>query len=1322
MLRAVTRAAARIRRSIALLVVAAGGATAAARADTGFAAEHWTVNDGLPVNSVTAIAQSRSGYLWLATFDGLARFDGARFVVLNTANSSGLPTNRIVDLMEAGDGVLWLVGEGGRLIRFAGGVFSAEPDTTSVVRLVRDGEGGIWFGTATGVLHYTHGRLDPFRPDRLRTRIEAIVRDRGGAVWCAGENGVARLDGDRLTTWTAADGLSATSAKALLEDADGSMLVGTVAGLDRMTAGGVVHVGATRPYISSLTAFDSPSVWVGSDAGVFELAGGSLKQRGPAGRALSYHGTIQRLSSGAVWFALGDRLYRDGTLEYETGARVTALLEDTEHSIWIATDGGGLHRLRPSIVTTIGGPEGVRQPNVYPVFEDRAGTIWTATANQGLVRIDDTRVTNLGGGPGGLPLLARAFAEDAGGHLYVGSLSGGVCVMRGASCQPITAVDPYARASVYALAFDRAGTLWVGTDAGLYRRNTDGDWRSLTPEIGLPRGTVRVVVPAGDGAVWIGTNGGGVARVAGTTVELISTREGLPSDLIRAIHVDARGIVWVGTEDRGLARLARRADGHGWDITSIQRARGLFDDTIHAILEDDRDRLWMSTNRGVFFVARRDLDAPGRAVLSTGFTERDGMRNREANGGFQPMAIRARDGRLWFPTQAGLAVFDLSLLTHNDRPPPVVVEAARLNGRDLEIDYSALTFVKPENIRFEYRLDDAAWTDAGNRRTAFFTNLPAGRHRFQVAAANSDGVWNRAGASLEVAIAPFVYERAWFRAGAVLALGLVVFGAWRWRVRRLTARQAELEAIVDERTREVAAQAHRLLELDKAKSAFFANVSHEFRTPLTLTIGPLQDLRAGVHGALTSAAARDVDSAIDNSRRLLKLVNEILDLSRLESGNLALRRRPTDMTALLGTVALGFTPAAERRGITLVRDLPAAPVVMGVDPEQIERVVANVIGNAVKYTPGGGTVTLAACADAATGRFVIRVTDSGPGIAAADLPRVFERFYRAADAGTAALPGTGIGLSLAKDLIELHGGTIQVESGEGRGATFVMSLPAGEMSADLPAPAAAETAGSDAAGRPAVLVVDDHADIRAWIRSRFEDAYRVIEAADGQAAIELARSATPDVIISDVAMPRMDGFELVRALKRDSETDFIPVILLTARAADGDRPEGLERGADDYLVKPFSMPELLVRVRNLIESRKRLRARVLAAAPGESPFRPATVDVPSSDDAFLELVRSTIEQRLADPSLSVETLAVAVGQSRSNLYRRLQELSGESPAEVIRSMRLERASQLLAARAGTVGEIAYGVGFESLSHFSRAFRAKYGVSPSVWAVKPSANS
>jgi signal transduction histidine kinase/DNA-binding response OmpR family regulator len=592
--------------------------------------------------------------------------------------------------------------------------------------------------------------------------------------------------------------------------------------------------------------------------------------------------------------------------------------------------------------------------------------------------------------------------------------------------------------------------------------------------------------------------------------------------------------------------------------------------------------------------------------------------------------------------------------------------------------------------------------------------------------------------------APRFLESPWLILAAVLIGVVVVAAVVRLRGARLRAGQAELERLVEERTATIALQAEKLRELDRLRSQFFTNVSHEFRTPLTLILGPLEDVLAGKSGRLEGRLAQDLELARKNARRLLGLVDQLLDIARLDTGRLDLKVRRSNLALHLSRRVEAFLPLAERRSTVLELVIPDGPVDLYFDEVQLEKVFDNLIGNALKFTPEGGHVRVALVVRDGEGRAEVTVEDDGPGIPAQYLPRIFDRFYQVDATARRRFPGTGIGLALARQIVELHGGTIAVVSGEGRGTCFTVTLnlggehlspevmagriPTGEvLPEDMPSfPALAEAAlwetdppfaGDDPVpddDRTTVLVVDDHAGIRGYVRRHLEGAYRVLEAVDGLDGLAQARRFIPDLIVSDVMMPGLDGHSLFKTLREDPDLSFIPFVLLTAQASAESRLQGLEEGADDYLVKPFDPRELKARVDNLIASRKRLFER-FEAAP--RPLKVSAVEVTPADEAFLNRVQAMVEEHLADSDLSVEALARALRCDRSYLLRKLRTLTGEPPSALIRSLRLQRAEQLLRAGAGAVGEIAYSVGFKSVAHFSNAFQERYGERPSAFAAR-----
>ena len=1340
--------------------------------------ESWTVKDGLPVNSINDIIQDHTGYIWAATFDGLVRFDGIRFTVFNSTNSEELPSNRIIHLKEGRDGTLWLATEQSHIVRFRDGRFTniafddAEP-TRSLPTLLVDSLGGVWVGTADGLWTVRGDRLTRVGRGVLDAPVTSIVQRRDGSVWAGTTGaGIFRIDrSGRAAKVTTDPALDADFIGRLVEDGSGTLWIGANHGLWSL-GDHLVRVKAPRPLLLVTVIAQvrtTGAIFAQTSSGVYRVHADSATLVHAIARN---DGLRLWADADAMWTVDGEDVARDGrrVLTLAKGRLISYALFDREGSLWLGTDAGGLHRLKSALFATYSVPEGVGHPNVYATYVDHAGIVWLGTWGNGVSRLDPAtgRAAVLANGTN--PDAVNSFYEDPAGVLWVGTASGRGGVL---ACRPPAMVcgvegprELHDRA-VFALHGDTAGGLWAGASDLLF--HYDGrSWTSFPPSSGAPRATVRAFARTRDGAMWMGTNGGGLARYHNGSFTRVTRADGLPSDLVRSLYQDADGWLWVGTEGRGLARLDPRAwsDTAGTApnaarrIVRIGAKDGLFDEVIHQILEDDAGRLWMNTNRGIFWVPRAELVAfaDGRAsrVHSTAYTERDGMRNREGNGGVQPAGAKGPDGRLWFPTQDGVVVVDPAKVRREQLAPPLVVEqivagggalrpehdsiALRPDQRDVQIEYTALTFLEPMNVRFRYRLDpyDAGWVDVGNRRTAFYTKVPPGRYVFVVEASDAAGGWYEPGTRLAVRVLPRVWETRLFRWAVVLALGIAGLVAVRVREARLRARALRLERVVDERTaalrdreRELADRNTRLQSLDHAKTRFFANVSHELRTPLTLTIGPLEDLRTRAAG--DPQVERWLDIALRNARRLLRLVNQILDVAKLDAGAMHLAPRPLDLAPFTRGIVAAFAPVAERKGLRLTTETPEA-LAGGFDADAVEKVLTNLLSNAIKFTPGGGTVHVALSKVGAAAR--VAVSDSGPGIPPDQIGHVFERFYQVDESTTRTQPGTGIGLALVKELVELHGGTVSVDSGTG-GTTFTATIPSRDLpegvaipvDADVPSTAAslvtvvtAEQPGSSAESTPSdpdrgedlptLLVVDDSADLRGYIRDQFAARFRVLEAADGAEGIELARRHLPDVVLSDVMMPGTDGNELVRALRSNSETDFLSIILLTAQAEDEQRLSALERGADDYIVKPFEMRELDVRVRNLIASRRRLRERFSGRRVVPVPAAPA--GVAPADEAYVARVRDAVQRSLSDPDFGVGELADAVAQDRSHLFRRVKQLFGESPSELIRRMRVEEGERLLAEGSGTVTDVAYAVGFNSLSYFCRCFQEAYGVTPAAY--------
>jgi signal transduction histidine kinase/DNA-binding response OmpR family regulator len=606
--------------------------------------------------------------------------------------------------------------------------------------------------------------------------------------------------------------------------------------------------------------------------------------------------------------------------------------------------------------------------------------------------------------------------------------------------------------------------------------------------------------------------------------------------------------------------------------------------------------------------------------------------------------------------------------------------------------------------------------------------MPPGNYVFRVKGSNNEGVWNEAGTSISIIIAPPWWKTTWAYILYAAALLSILYLAWKMQVKRIRmAHEYEMSRF----------EAEKLHEVDEMKSRFFANISHEFRTPLTLILGPAKQIIAETE---EGKIREELNVIYRNANKLLGLVNQLLDVSKLESGTMKLRTVPQNIVPLVKALALSFTSYAERKRITLTFNSTEDEIRAYIDKDKIEKIITNILSNAFKFTPEGGRIDVAVTRE--KDLVNVSISDTGTGIPAQKLPKIFDRFYQVDGSHTKEQEGTGIGLSLTKELVELHKGTIEVESTEGKGTTFTIRIPLGRehlKPEEVCEPEEGEVKSDLAVGRvsfvpeemmyheetkaekpdigsftetdkPSLLIVEDNADVRNYIRDNVKKDYRILEAVDGEDGWKKSIEHMPDVIVSDVMMPKMDGFALCEKLKTDERTSHIPVILLTAKASSQDKIEGFATGADDYIMKPFEPEEVNARIRNLIEQRKRIHEHFRKHGLFEIEEKKIT----PVDRKFLQRAVAVITEHMSDPGFGVETLAAAMAVSTSVLLKKIEALIGEPPIELIKRTRLNRAAQLIESKFGNISEIALEVGFSNPSYFAECFKKQFGLTPSQY--------
>ena len=639
----------------------------------------------------------------------------------------------------------------------------------------------------------------------------------------------------------------------------------------------------------------------------------------------------------------------------------------------------------------------------------------------------------------------------------------------------------------------------------------------------------------------------------------------------------------------------------------------------------------------------------------------------------------------------------------------------------ITFEFAALDYSAPEKNQYAYKLKNfnSDWIYSGTNRTATYTNLPSGEYVFQVKGTNNDGVWNEAGVEIALIIKPPWWDTMW---AYLLYLTVIIGGLYL--IRRYELTRIKLKNLLKVEKVETVA----LRKLDQLKSHFFANISHEFRTPLTLILGQVESVMSS---NIETKEKGKLQVANRNARKLLTLINQLLDLSKLEAGSMELNAVQHNLISFLKSIFFSFESLAEAQKITLTFNSEQDKIQICFDADKMEKIICNLISNSLKFTPENGEIKITVSVFSPNVEIIIK--DTGIGIPEDRLSHIFDRFYQVDSTNTREQEGTGIGLALVKELVELHKGNIIVNSKEGEGTEFIIHLPVGDLKAennqsgvthdqpfdfdrnieydeasDVGLVDNDKSQPSRAINQQIVLVVEDNTDVRAYISEQLENNYHIVEANNGAEGLIRAQDEIPDLIITDVMMPKMDGYQFAKKIRSDEKTSHIPIIMLTAKAALDDKIEGLETGVDDYLTKPFSSKELRVRVNNLIYLRAQLRKRFSKA----TIIKPSEVTAVSVDQEFLQRVLNTIETHYENEQFNVERLSSEMNMSVSQLNRKLNALVDQPPGQLIRSLRLQRAADLLKQNAGTVAEICYKVGFNDQAYFSRAFKKQFNCSPS----------
>ncbi|MDR7130219.1 signal transduction histidine kinase/ligand-binding sensor domain-containing protein/DNA-binding response OmpR family regulator [Algoriphagus sp. 4150] len=1369
---------------------------------------HLDVNDGLSQGSVYAICQDYTGLIWIGTRDGLNKYDARKFTVYRNlqGDSTSLSDNYVISMLEDSKHRLWVGTYYGlnvfdrdkdqferiALKDFKGVVLHSQPIIYSIFE---DGSGTLWISTGKGVFRIDEGKNDAelvfhstlFPNDSIPSNlVQFVYRDSEELLWICTEAGLYVMQEDddqgkltfRHAFFGGGDGqaLNDQNTTIVEEVSEGILWIGTKKGginsYDKSTGkfSYITHDpknpnGLLNNEIRSIFKDVRGGYWIGTFGGLNYYSKEGLWQRFVSDQKNPYslsHNSVRPVfqdRKGAVWVGtfFGGVSVLDSdiprfdnythspyvpSLSHHVISRILLASEDG-NELWIGTEGGGLNYLDRKKNTfkyyayEENNPASLSHDNVKSLYLDKSDNLWIGTYLGGinLLRKGTESFIRIAHEPGRSSSLSHnsvyAIAEDEEGNFWFGTYGGGLNFMARDSENHFERYSPSSSGKYFissewirSLDFDSKGNLWVGSEEGL-------------------------------NVLWKGAEEFQTFRFS------LENPKSISGNVIISVFEDSKGRIWIGTYKNGL-NLYHPEDGSfsGYGVED-----GLPGNNIFGIAEDGKGDLWLSTNYGI---SRFSPDSG----TTRNFNIEDGISGNEFVMGSYCML---NTGEIAFGGFQGLTVFHPDSLRSNTYVPPVILTDFKLfnksvppgDGRILSnhiaeteelvlrhnqnvfsVEFSALNYLLPSKNRYAYKLTgfEEDWNYVDNP-VASYTNLNAGSYTLMVKGSNNDGLWNEVPRLLSIKVLPPLWKTWW----AFLIYGLLMVSGVLLLVRFTKIRsKLEQNLYIEQLEKE------RQKEMNEIKLNFFTNISHEFRTPLTLILTPLDRILADMD--LNRESKTMLESIRQSGFRLLRLVNQLLDFRKQETGNMEIRATREDLVGFLKEVFLTFRYYANEKKINLTFESEEEAIQVYFDRDMIEKVIVNLLSNSIKYTEQGGKVCLKVGKSKPNtgfpeGSAFFTVEDNGRGIPSQDLETVFDCFYQVSDKFSRSRGrenSSGIGLALAKGLVKEHKGTIEVESNnqedkEKRYTRFTVTIPLGNrhlksdqidveeydvlrdirtldgellghLHYDILNLSAVSETGQDTKTRqenkPLLVIVEDNEEVRALVGESLSDIYQVVVAADGLEGWERIQRYIPDLIISDVMMPHSDGLELLSKVKKDIRTNHIPVILLTARSSADYLVLGLSQGSDDYITKPFSLNVLKLKIENLLSGRENLRKKFIREYLLHPKEEQPSMECPEKE--FLKKGISIVEANLGEEKLSVSLLVTELGVSRPVLYRKIKQLTGLNVIELINHIRLRKAAQFLVSGQWTISEVAYKTGFNDPKYFGKTFKAQFGKSPSEY--------
>jgi len=1327
--------------------------------------------------TVTDIIEDSEGTIWISTSEALNRFDqnaGTFQHFFPDSSRKSDAGNFIRMIREDRDGLLWILTEKD--------IYSFNRKLEKFTQYVTDSLS--WYPT-----------MNTFIPEE-----QCYAEDRDGNKWFVTNRGLYLFNNrDKIFRMVLPDPGNnepepVDKIKCINTDTDGNIWIGTDgAGLLRWNnIQNKPERIEIRPYGKNRDSFKAVSTILTDRNGtVWSFGNGSFSNYNPENKSFKNYMFVHRKKTvyeqpgteiwidqafqsdnGTLWFLnkLAGLMFRfDPRTEKLSSYRVPNFVAyqcimDKTGSFWFACIRNNIYRLLtddfPYLTIRVNNSSHVAQIHRGAILEDNQDHVYLLLL-QGLYilkkfDVSTSLVPHKFRFPDGDTIAGGGF-KDSKGNLWFGNKNGN-----------IVKYDPFTRVLtnlthnkipgitdvvfVPLIREDRAGDIWVANYESLFRVDRINNKLDHVLDFNFRTGgqynrLLKDFLIDFKGNFWI-LAGESVLSIRMPEMKItdhIVSGSGAFSSNYSNIRLaeDSKGNIFILNSRSGVYQFSRQNNAFSKSEFIREEAGSEYYD----LLIDRRDRLWIAYNRGITIY---DQQVKSMRLIKTPKLQ------------FDVQSYQIKTGQLLYINFNQLYIFDENI-PFNNFIPPVYLTRLLINGKDyksiinesgdlnsvkkidlpfhlnsLNIEFAALNYLDPGQNKYRYFMTnlDKDTITVSQGISAEYKNLPPGRYKFWVTGSNNDGLWNPSGISLSIRVHP-----PWFRSLiaylSYIVLVVLMVGAYiRIRIYNLRKDKGRLETEIKTATAELERKNLQLAEIDRIKTHFFTDISHEIRTPLSLILGPLENIAK--EEMLSSRMSGMIELMRRNAHRLMNLVNQLLDISRLDAGKMKITLSKDDIAKCIRILVYEFLSLAESKQIRYTVEMPEKSFITLFDRDKIEKIITNLLSNAFKYTPRGGTVQciirIKSGEKANTSFLMMRVADSGPGIRKEYQDRIFDRFYRVEGHQEADGYGTGIGLSLVQEFVSLLHGEINVESTPGKGSDFSVTLPLGkdyllpedyvimefpsgiavtQASLTRPYYPISEAVNPEPENRIRVLIIEDNEDLRTFIKETLENEYVILESDNGKSGLNTALTMMPDLIVTDIMMPDLDGMKLCTILKNDERTSHIPVIMLTAKSTSEDKISGLKTGADDYIVKPFNMLELSMRISNLLAMRNRLRLKYSKFHLLETGDKPPE----SVDDRFMIRVLKIVSANIRDYTFDVASLMEQVGMSRTHLTRKLKILTGLSPGAFIRNVRLEKAAELLFAKSGNLTEISNSVGIANPSNFTRSFRKYFGASPKDYLTK-----